>query len=70
MEKYEIVRKCRLALGELIPTLIDGMRVYHNFTKKHWWLKNKTPAEVDKIKVDGLNKWQTLIQNASLHTYE
>ena len=50
--------------------LIGGFQTYYNCTKKHMGLGGKTPAEASKIKVDGLNKWQTLIQNASLHTYE
>ena len=58
------------SLRRIYTTLIDGIRMYYNFTKKHVGLKDKTPADVDKIKVDGLNKWQTLIQNTSLHTYE
>ena len=33
-------------------------------------IDGKTPTEVSNIKVVGLNKWQTLIQNVSLHTYE
>ena len=33
-------------------------------------LGGKTPAEASNIKVQCLNKWQTLIQNASLHSYE
>ena len=47
--------------------LIDGMKTYYNFTKKHGSLKGKTPAEEAMIEVDGKNKWFTLIQNASLH---
>ena len=47
--------------------LIDGMKAYYNFTKKHGSLKGKTPAEQALIEVDGKNKWITLIQNASLH---
>ena len=50
--------------------LIGGFMAYYNYTKKHIGLGNKTPAEDSYIKVVGLNKWQTLIQNASLHTYE
>ncbi len=59
-----------MCLKRIDTTSIDGMRVHHNFTKKHWRLKDKTPAEVAKIKGDRLNKWQTLMQNASLHMYE
>ncbi len=47
--------------------LIDGMKAYYNYTKKHGGLKGKTPAEEAMIKVDVKNKWITLIQNASLY---
>ena len=50
--------------------LIGGYQAFYNYTKKHIGLGGKTPAEASNIKVDGLNKWNTLIQNASLHTYE
>ena len=47
--------------------LIDGLKAYYNFTKKHGSLKGKTLAEEAMIEVDGKSKWFTLIQNASLH---
>ncbi|MCH7561699.1 MAG: hypothetical protein IIC67_10120 [Thaumarchaeota archaeon] len=47
--------------------IIDGMRVYYNFTKKHGGLNGITPAESAMIKVDGKNKWKTIIQNVSLN---
>ncbi len=47
--------------------IFDGMKAYYNFTKKHSALKGKTPAEQAMIKVDGLNRWKTIIQNASLY---
>ncbi|KAF6246382.1 transposase [Nitrosopumilus sp. b3] len=47
--------------------IIDGMKAYYNFTKKHGALKGKTPSEEALIKVDGKNRWKTIIQNASLH---
>ena len=53
-------------LKRLDTPLIDGMKTYYNFTKKHGSLKDKTPAEQVMIEVDGKNKWITLIQNASL----
>ena len=46
--------------------ILDGMRVYYNFTKKHGTLKGKTPAQASMIEVDGKNRWKTIIQNASL----
>ena len=54
-------------LKKIDTPLIDGMKTYYNFTKKHGSLKGKTPAEQAMIKVDGKNKWITLIQNASLY---
>ena len=54
-------------LKKFDTSLIDGMKAYYNFTKKHGSLKGKTPVEQVMIEVDGKNKWITLIQNASLH---
>jgi putative transposase len=47
-------------------TILQGMRIYHNFIREHEGLNGKTPAEVCGIKVEGENKWITLIQNASV----
>ena len=46
--------------------IIDGMKAYYNFAKKHSGINGMTPAEASLIDVDGKNKWFTLIQNASL----
>ena len=54
-------------LKRMDTAVIDGLRVYYNFTKKHEALKGKTPAEASLIEIDGSNKWKTIIQNASLH---
>jgi hypothetical protein len=45
--------------------ILKGMQIYHNYVRPHMALKGKTPAEVAGIKVEGENKWLTLIQNAS-----
>jgi len=45
--------------------ILIGMRIYHNFVKPQMALDGKTPADVAGIKVEGENKWTTLIQNAS-----
>ena len=39
---------------------------FHNYIRSHEALKGKTPAEVAGIRVEGENKWLTLIQNASV----
>ena len=57
-------------LKKLDTALIGGYQAFYNYIKKHIGLSGKTPAEDSNIKVAGLNKWQTLIQNASLHNYE
>ena len=46
---------------------IDGLKTYYNFTKKHLTLQGRTPAQASVIKVNGKNRWKTIIQNASLH---
>jgi hypothetical protein len=47
--------------------ILEGMKAYYNFTKKHGALKGKTPSEEALIKVGGKNRWKTIIQNASLY---
>ncbi len=45
--------------------VISGYQIYHNFIRPHEGLNGKTPAEACGIKVEGNDKWKTLIQNAS-----
>jgi len=45
--------------------ILKGYQVFHNFIREHEGLNGKTPAEECGIKVEGDNKWLTLIQNAS-----
>lgn len=45
--------------------LISGYRIYHNFVRPHEGLDGETPADRAGVKVEGRNKWLTLIQNAS-----
>ena len=44
--------------------IIDGCQLYHNYIRPHMGLDGRTPAEVCGIKIEGNNKWMTLIQNA------
>jgi putative transposase len=46
------------------PILI-GYQIYHNYMRPHEALDGGTPAERWDIKIEGENKWITLIQNAS-----
>ncbi len=46
-------------------SILPGYQIFHNYMRPHQSLKGKTPAEACGIKVEGENKWVTLIQNAS-----
>jgi putative transposase len=39
--------------------------MFHNYIRPHMGLDDQTPAEKRGIKIEGNNKWITLIQNAS-----
>ena len=45
--------------------ILQGYQLFHNYIRPHEALSGKTPAEVCGIKIEGENKWHTLIQNAS-----
>jgi len=45
--------------------ILAGYQLFHNYIRPHMALEGKTPAEAAGIKVEGENKWLTLIQNAS-----
>ena len=44
--------------------ILKGYQLYHNFIRPHESLGGMTPSEMAGIKVEGANKWQTIIQNA------
>ncbi len=48
--------------------ILTGYQLFHNYIRGHEGLDGKTPSEVCGIKVEGNNKWLTLIQNASQQT--
>jgi hypothetical protein len=48
--------------------ILKGYQIFHNYLRPHEALEGKTPAEACGIKVEGKNKWLTLIQNASQMT--
>lgn len=39
-------------------------QLFHNYIRPHMGLDGKTPSEIAGIRVEGDNKWITLIQNA------
>ena len=47
--------------------ILPGYQIYHNFIREHEALGNITPGEACGIKINGENKWKTLIENASVN---
>jgi transposase-like protein len=45
--------------------VLKGYQLYHNYIREHEGLVGKTPAEVAGIRIEGKNKWITVIQNAA-----
>jgi transposase-like protein len=47
--------------------ILTGYQIFHNYVRPHEGLEGKTPAEACGIKIEGKDKWKTLIQNASMN---
>lgn len=60
-DREKVVR----GLKKTDTAIIPGYQLYHNYFREHEGLDGKTPAEAANIKIEGKNKWITLIQNAS-----
>lgn len=59
-DREKVMRSLKI---KTTPILI-GYQIYHNYIREHQGIRNLTPAEKCGIKVEGENKWKTLIQNA------
>jgi hypothetical protein len=66
----EIRDREKVVRGVKIPdsSLISGYQLFHNYIRPHMALEGRTPSEAAGIRVEGVNKWMTLIQNASYQT--
>jgi len=56
--------KTMRGLKTIDTPILLGYQLYHNYIRPHEGLDGKTPAEACGIKIEGQNKWLTLIQNA------
>jgi hypothetical protein len=45
---------------------LEGLQLYHNYFREHEGLNGRTPAEIAGIRIQGENKWITIIQNAKM----
>jgi transposase-like protein len=57
--------KVMRGLKKVDTSILTGYQIYHNYLRPNEGLKMKTPAEACGIKIEGKNKWRTLIENAS-----
>lgn len=66
IELEEGMTKVIRVLRTVESATLDGQRIYYNHIRPHQGLSGKTPAQAAGLKLDlGVNKWKTLIQNAS-----
>jgi hypothetical protein len=56
---FPAIQKDNLSFQLFTP----GYQIYHNYMRPHEGLNGKTPAEKSRIKIEGDNKWITLIQD-------
>lgn len=56
--------KTMRGLKKMDTPILTGYQIYHNYVRPHMALDGKTPSEACGIKINGDNKWLTLIQNA------
>ncbi len=47
--------------------IVDGNGIYYNFIKPHESLEGKTPSEKAGIRIEGDNKWLTLMKKSIKH---
>lgn len=56
--------KVTRGLKKVDSPLLKGYQIYHNYIREHESLNGQTPAEKCGIKIEGNDKWMTIIQNA------
>jgi hypothetical protein len=56
--------KTMRGLKKMDTHILKGYQLYHNYIREHEALDGNTPADKCGIKIEGKNKWITIIQNA------
>ena len=56
--------KVMRGLKKVNTSVLPGYQIYHNYFRPHEGIGNVTPAEKCGIRIEGDNKWVTVIQNA------
>jgi putative transposase len=58
-------KKTVRGLKRMDTAILIGYQICHNYLREHEGLNGITLAEASGIKIEGENKWITVIQNAS-----
>ncbi len=62
---FTVSSSASAAIWTVDSPILKGYQIFHNFVRPHEALDGDTPADQCGIRVEGANKWLTLIQNAS-----
>jgi transposase-like protein len=57
--------KTMRGLKKVNTPILRGYQIYHNYIREHEALNNETPASLCGIKIEGNDKWRTLIENTN-----
>jgi len=57
--------KAMRGLEKADTPILSGCQIFHNYVRPHEASDGKTPAEACFIRIEGKNKWLTVMQNAS-----
>jgi hypothetical protein len=60
LDREKVIR----GLKKVNTSVLPGYQLYHNFLRPHEGIGGLTPPEKCGIKIEGENKWMTIIQNA------
>jgi len=63
--EIRMIEKPKRGLKKEDSPILTGYQIYHNYVRPHEALDGRTPADECGIKVEGKDKWLTIIQNAS-----
>jgi len=64
LDSYLISHREQVMCGlKKITPILAGYQIHHNFIRENQGIANLTPAEKCGIRIEGENKWMTLIQN-------
>ncbi|MDE1842747.1 MAG: IS1/IS6 family transposase [Thaumarchaeota archaeon] len=59
--------KVMRGLKKIDTPILAGYQIFHNYLRPHMALEGKTPSDMVGIKIEGDNRWITLIQNSTIN---